>query len=490
MIPTLAFRIEIGDQADICSRPYYFEGVQQDGSVYFRSPQGSPYPDLLIEDENGYPRRPTISDINKLFANDKVILRAKPSNVAARRMAREKELDTAQCRAMDPNSILRVSVAKYCDEHCHSLSDEAMLPIIAKALRQPHIAKENMGDWVPHPSTVRQWMRDRGQVHRRKSRDGLSMAGRCKNSSQIKAPVEPFVYRLLQACLSNDVLQVQSHYDQYVADVTKINRGQPLNRKKLVQDEDGYWQTSNEDAVFDKPKDPHEPVSYTTFWRRTRSEKSRELFGLAITRQAADARYGGGGFTDRPPFGSLCEIDETPVPALFLVDDETNIPMGTATATYMVEACTKALVGWDLCPEAASSASLLRTIIHANSIKKVPNDLRERFPELQYVRLKPDRITVDNSAGAHSSHVEDACAEAYINIRWTGKAKPKDKVSVERVIGTQLELLFKKLPQHNYDIALMRKFGFNPDIHILCPFSKACELLDRACFTCNISRHA
>lgn len=490
MTPSLAFHLDIGDQVEIGSRPYYFDGVQPDGAVYFRSPQGTSYPDLLIEDENGHPRRPTVSEINKLFAEDVLILRSKPSSIAARRMAREMQLNAQQCREMDSKSIFRIRMAAYCDEHCKSLSDEAMLPVIAKALKEPQIAKENTGNWDPHPSTVREWMRSRGQPHRRKPRDGVAMTGRCKDPFKVRGPVEPFVHNLLQACLANDRRQVQAHYDRYVAEIATINRGLPLNRKRLVRDNDGCWQPSNEDAVFRRPDQPHKPVSYSTFWRKTRDESSRHLLGLAITPQAAEARYGGGGFTERPPFGSLCELDETPVPTLFLVDDNTHIPMGTATATYMVEACTKALVGWDICPEAASSASLLRTICHANSIKDVPEDLLQKFPDLPYVRLKPDRITVDNSPGAHSSHVEDACAEAYISIRWTGKAKPKDKVHVERVIGTQLEMLFKKLPQHNYDIALMRKFGFNPDVQVLCPFSKARELLDRACFTYNISRHA
>ena len=50
-------------------------------------------------------------------------------------------------------------------------------------------------------------------------------------------------------------------------------------------------------------------------------------------------------------------------------------------------------------------------------------------------------------------------------------------------------MLFKKLPSHNYNIALMRKFGFDPDKQVLCTISQARELLDRACFTYNITRH-
>lgn len=177
------------------------------------------------------------------------------------------------------------------------------------------------------------------------------------------------------------------------------------------------------------------------------------------------------------------------MPYVFLVDDDTGIGMGPATMSLMVECSTKAIVGWDLCAEAASSASLLRTVRHANSIKQVPEDLLAKFPDLPFVRLRPDRIKLDNSSGAHSRHFEDACADAYIQVNFTGKEHPTHKALIERTIGTMLQKLFKQLPGHNYDIALMRQFGFEPDKQILCTLSKARELLDRAAFTYNISRH-
>ena len=56
----------------------------------------------------------------------------------------------------------------------------------------------------------------------------------------------------------------------------------------------------------------------------------------------------------------MCEADETPVPNVFLVDDDTGIGMGSATMSLMAECSTTALVGWDLCAEAASTGTALR----------------------------------------------------------------------------------------------------------------------------------
>lgn len=489
MTQPLAFHQDSGDPVAITGRDYYFERVDRDGAVYYRAPLGAPYPDFMIEDRDGHPRRPNTSDINALFEAEEILLRSKPLGSHVRRQARTMELDAQQCREMDKKAELRIAITNFCEARCGSLSDNAMLPVIARAVANPEIAKLNLDGWVPHPTTVREWLRERGEPGRRKPRDGVSMAGRWIRQIVSRHPLEPLLYNMLGACLANDDRQIQSHYDRYVRDLHHINHGLPLNRTALVTDDEGVWGVGEDEAKFEVPEAPYEAVSYTTFWRRVTNESTPYLFGLSRTPRGKRARYGGGGFSETTAFGSLCEADETPVPYVFLVDDDTGIGMGPATMSLMVECSTKAIVGWDLCAEAASSASLLRTVRHANSIKQVPEDLLAKFPDLPFVRLRPDRIKLDNSSGAHSRHFEDACADAYIQVNFTGKEHPTHKALIERTIGTMLQKLFKQLPGHNYDIALMRQFGFEPDKQILCTLSKARELLDRAAFTYNISRH-
>lgn len=485
----LVYYQESGDLVEVDDRDYYFERVDPDDAVYYRAPHWAKYPDLMIEGSDGHPRRPSTSEVNAMFAADRIILRSKTSGVISRRFSRAKALDASQCRAMDNYAEFRIKLALYCEEHCSSLSDAPMRLVIKRALMLPEFVELNPKDWVPDPSTVRNWMRNRGERGKRKLRDGVSNTGRWERSFSYRHPVEIGHYWVLTAALANGGRQVLDNYDSYVDELSRINRGKIPDRNRLVEDDDGSWQLSEEPAYYGKPNVPYEPIGYHTFWRRVRHVKTRKLFGLATTADGEQNRYGGGGVGERPSFGSLCEIDETPVPYIFLVDDDTGIPMGTATLTLMIECAVKALVGWDLCAEAASGTTLLRTVRHANSVKTVPHDLLKEFPDLPYVRMRPDRIKCDNSSGAHSRHFEDACAEAYIMVEWTGRRRPTHKALVERTIGTKLQMLFKKLPGHNYDIALMRKYGFEPDKHILCSLSKARELLDRAAFTYNVTRH-
>lgn len=487
MIEPLAFPQEKGDLVEIDGREFYFERTDPDHAMFYRAPQASGYPDFMVAGEDGHPRRPIPADMNALFAANRIIFRAKPLSVASRRHARNMELDARQVREMDPKAELRIAITNYCEAHCRSLSDNAMLPVIRRAIQNPVIAKLNPTGWEPHPTTVREWLRDRGEEGRRKLRDGVSMTGRYVRPVVTHHPAEILLYQVAQALIANDQRQIRGYYDCYAAEITRINRGKPLNRNLLIEDAEGTWHESDELAVYDKPAQPYSAISYTTFWRHVTKCKTPETFGIATSRRGQRARYGGGGFGERPAFGSLCEIDETPVPSLFLVDDDTGIGMGPATLTLMVECSTRAVVGWDLCAEAASASSLLRTVKHANAIKDVPPDLLESFPDLRFVRLRPDRIKVDNSPGAHSSHFEDACAEAFIQVNFVGKESPTHKPLVERTIGTMLEMVFKRLPEHNYDIALMRMLGFKPDEQSLCSLSAARELLDRACFTYNIS---
>ena len=487
---TLAYHHDRGSIVEIDGLTYTFEGINIiDSTVVYRAPRTARYRDFMVDDADGHPRYPFTHEMNAIFASDRIIIHPNPSSLTVRRFEKTLALDVFQAKTMDNMAPFRIALAKYCKQNCTALSDHAMFPVIAKGMADPVMAKLNLKNWgPPHPATARRWISKRLSNGGGKARHGVSQAGRYPRRFKFNHPVEIGHYWLMQAILANNYGQFQHFCDGYAGEIYKINNGIPLDRFLLIENEEGVWQTSDVLAEYPQPLVKYKAVSYHTFRRRVRDKKSPKLFGLATTAGGKQSRYGGGGTGERPSFGSVCEIDETVVPNIFLVDKNSGIPMGSATLTLMVECCTKALTGWDLCPEAASSTTLLRTVLHSNSVKDVPPDLLKEFPDLGHIRLRPDMIKCDNSSGAHSRNFEDACAEAYIAVKWTGRAMPTHKPLIERTIGIILHKLFKKLPSHNYDIALMRKYGFKPDTQVLCTLSKARELLDRAAFTYNISR--
>jgi hypothetical protein len=290
MTTPLAYLQEKGDPVEILARDYYFERVDPDHAVTYRAPYGASYPDFMVDDDNGHPRKPTTAEMNAIFAQDGIIFRSKPSSNESRRLARNMELDAEQCRTMDAKSPLRVAISLFCDDNCGSLSDDAMFPVIRRAIAQPEIIALNPTGWVPHPTTVREWMRERGEPGRRKPRDGVSMAGRYLRSIVSRHPVELILYHIMSACLANDQNQIQSFYDCYVADLWKVNNGKPLDRPMLIEGEDGAWSVGDEAAEYPRPSTPYKAVHYTTFWRRVRDMRTPKLFGLATTEICAPRR--------------------------------------------------------------------------------------------------------------------------------------------------------------------------------------------------------
>ncbi|MBA2935662.1 hypothetical protein HZF05_16380 [Sphingomonas sp. CGMCC 1.13654] len=338
------------------------------------------------------------------------------------------------------------------------------------------------------PATLRSWLRERGEEGRRQERDGVSMRGRMPKVRKILHPLEILVYWAVRKTVVRG--DAQKNHDSYVAELGKINAGKPLNRFLLVDPQSVDGEVGKVPAEYPVPATPYKPISYVSFWRLCRDLRNEKSYGLKTTKGAAYQRYGGGGVSDLPThLGALCWIDDTPVPKAFFVDGATGIPIGAAVMTLMQEDKTRVVLGWDLSPGAGSTATLLRTVLCANSPKDVPEDLLAIDDNLTWLRLRPDRIGFDNSTAQHGRSAEDVLGDAYIGTRFVEAGMPRSKAHVEGVIGIFLDLLFKHQEDANYDIARMRLYGYDPAEHkVITSIQTGRRLLARAVMTYNLTR--
>lgn len=104
--------------------------------------------------------------------------------------------------------------------------------------------------------------------------------------------------------------------------------------------------------------------------------------------------------------------------------------------------------------------------------------------------MRFDTIRGDNLTAYHGTEVEDACMDVGTVTEFTGKHKPRGKPHVEGVIGILQRLLFNRLPEASWDITLARRFGYDPDKHVMCTLQQARELLQLAVFIYNCTRHS
>lgn len=362
----------------------------------------------------------------------------------------------------------------------------ALTAFIKEVLADPVITKIDGARRVC-PATLRSWLRERGMTGCRKERDGVSMTGRMPRKLRIAHPLEIAMYWAVRQ--TNVRGDVQKNHDRYSADITKINNGQPLNRFFWIDPEESAL-SCGRPAEYPIPRKPYVAISYRRFWRLCRSLRSARAYKSETSGSGEYQRYGGGGVSDLPThLGALVWMDDTVVPKVFFVDDNTGIPIGQATLTLMLEDKSKVVPGWDLSPGAPSSSTVLQTVLHANLPKDVPQDLLAIDPNLPWLRLKPATIKFDNATGHHGRTVEDVLADAYIGTDWSGSGMPRDKAHMERVIGTFLDLIFKHMPDANYDIERMRRYGYDPEKNVICSIRTGRRLLARAVMTYNISRH-
>ncbi|UZK68773.1 hypothetical protein OKW76_12085 [Sphingomonas sp. S1-29] len=474
----LPIKLEPGDIVVIDGIEHVFERIDPDGLVTLRTLRKNV--EFEVTDPGtGRGRKPHANDIARLMASGSFFKRAKDLEEGPRRAARMRELDAKTAHAVDPSSEFRTIFNRAYDVNRGGLSDRALRQLNEKLLSDPVIAALP-GARVYAGSTLREWIHKRGFPGDRRARDGVAMTG-YRRGRRVHHPKEILTHHLAAATGRKTTsrpgakARAWKGWQDYKGEINRINRGVPTGR---------------EGADYPQPPVPYKNVSYTTFWRMCRDLESSATLEAQHGHQAVYQRYGGGGRTDRHTrIGAFGQMDDTPIPGVFLVDDELGIPLGQPTFTVVYENVSKTLIGWGLCWDEASSATALEAYAHANTPKAVPEDIDSLHPELKWICTKLSGVLLDNLSGHHSRHFEDSMMDAGTDVHFSGAQMPRDKAEVERVIGTILDLAFKDLPAATYDIARAREFGFDPTKMVMVPIRKARELLLRAICVYHLTPH-
>jgi hypothetical protein len=482
---------------------YAFERVDPDGVVYLRARINSGHGDLLVTGSDGMPRRPICEELLELISEGTLTRVVPPPQDIAAQDRRKTDANGEQARALDEVCDFRIQMLRALDDALQhdnqSRSDRQLEAFIAKCLRKKEIGRLP-GAWKCSPATLRHWWRTRGAQGSRRTSDGISRTGRSPKARKIDHPVEIIAYWSSKAAASRaPTLQI---IREYRAELDDINNGRPLHRFRAEIGEGGVWSITREPVNYEKPTSPYLPMSQDAFYSLVRTMRSKKSYAIETSAKGARQRYEGGGVSETPSrIGVLGQIDDTPVPNLFLVDDDTSIPLGGATLTLMIDTVSRLLIGWDLSWEHASTNTVLRTVLHSNRPKYFPATLshfveEHTETELEKIRkqaltwgYRVSRLLGDNLTGYHSREVEDALLDATISHEFTEKHRPRAKPHVERVLGTLQQMLFKRLPDSRFDSELAQRFGYDPDVQVLCTLKKARELLDMACIIYNTTRH-
>lgn len=460
----LPFAAEPGDPFSAFGRTYYLDRIDEDGIVTLRSGHTSGAGDLMVGDEDGMPRKPTVDEILVLMANGDLIHLERRPNKAQARARRQKDIDAEQARELDEVCDFRTYVVRLVEkgrrEGTLSLSDNALKAPVEKAwklfkkkrreykraIREEKAAtgKEPIrrgNRWKrprkkPCGATVRTWLHTRGEEGSRKVSDGVSDTGRTVRARMIDHPIEILAYHTTRALAGRAV--ISQRIAEYRAELTMISEGRAFARSLAEVDEDGNWRLGSSPANYPAPDTPYTAVSDGIFYDIVRTIRSKKAYAIQTSAMGAMQRYEGGGRTEVPSrIGVLGEIDDTPVPNLFLMCGVTGLPLGGATATVIIDVCSRLIPGSDLSWEKANTNTVLRTILDANRPTLIPQKMLDDLPEegaflskfAPSWAMKFDRILGDNLAAYHGVAVEDACMDVGTVTEFTAKHKPMSRTS-------------------------------------------------------------
>lgn len=155
------------------------------------------------------------------------------------------------------------------------------------------------------------------------------------------------------------------------------------------------------------------------------------------------------------------EIDHTKLD-LFVVDEETRLPLGRAVLTNLLDKCSREVLGINVGFDPPSYLSVMRCIHHAINPKTY---LKAEYPAVENdweAYGLPEVIVVDNGKEFHSRSFEDACLQLGIVVMYSPPYHPRYKASIERFFGTQNKRLLHQqrgttfsniFERHDYDPA-------------------------------------
>lgn len=171
------------------------------------------------------------------------------------------------------------------------------------------------------------------------------------------------------------------------------------------------------------------------------------------------------------------EIDHTRMD-VFVVDDQTGLPLGRPWLTVMIDSHTRCVLGFNLGFEPPSRASVSRCLRHAFMPK---SNLRKEYPDLKNdwgAFGVPAEIVIDNGPEFHSEDFDSLCFEAGTEAHFSPRRVAWFKGKIERFQGTANRGVAITLPGKTFGNIIDRG-DYDPKQHALVTLSALRHLIVR-----------
>ena len=183
--------------------------------------------------------------------------------------------------------------------------------------------------------------------------------------------------------------------------------------------------------------------------------------------------YGQGVITTRPL--ERVEMDHTQLD-LFVVDDESHLPLGRPYFTVAMDHFTRSIIGFNISFTPPSAISVMECLKHAILPKVGLNSKYPRIKNTWDVFGVFETLVVDNGKEFYSIALEESCLQLGINIQYSPPRQPWYKSSIERYFGTVNKKLLDTAPGKSMK-ELAQLSEYNPSRDAVIMFSSLIEIM-------------
>ena len=279
-----------------------------------------------------------------------------------------------------------------------------------------------IGDESP-PSTgsLRRWVRTRGEPGLRRLRE-MTERYRPPVGRRLHPFVEETLSKQMERYWDSPRVTPKEIWARVVASIADKNAGL---------------------AVLPEQRIPS--IAYSTVWRRCQTEMTYERARRRYGAKEAARRFKSiKGSLEVSRLLDLAIMDHTDVDC-WVIDDVTHQPIGRPRITFLIDACSRYPLGFNIGWKSAGLEAAIACLRHALP-KKV--NLNSKYPEIEHEWLaygQPREILVDQGLEFVGTSFEDICADLGISIRIAPVRTPEYKGQIERFIGSANRQAFHRL---------------------------------------------
>lgn len=187
-------------------------------------------------------------------------------------------------------------------------------------------------------------------------------------------------------------------------------------------------------------------VSYEQLRKYISRLPAYEVYASRYGKQAADVKFrtvGKGTNATLPLLRAAmdhCRLD------LFVVDDETGLPLGRPWLTVIIDECTRMILGFSLSFDEPSALTVMRALRHAILPKTGLDDVTQPWPAWGIMRT----LIVDNGVEFHGTSLDYAAGQFGITIQTCPRRQPWYKGKIERFFRTIQTDLISLIPGRTF----------------------------------------